>query len=116
MLREEEGLIVREENILITSASQQALDLIGRAFIDPSDPILVELPSYLGAMQVFKSYGAKMIGVESDEHGITITDLEKKLRKLKNEEEHYKFIYMFCKPPERGAFFIGSITVFAAAG
>jgi len=94
MLREEEGLIVREENILITSASQQALDLIGRAFIDPSDPILVELPSYLGAMQVFKSYGAKMIGVESDEHGITITDLEKKLRKLKNEEEHYKFIYM----------------------
>lgn len=94
LLKEEDGINVKPENILITTASQQGLDLVGRAFIDSSDPILVELPSYLGGLQVFKSYGANMIGVPSDEHGILTDELERRLKQLVAEEEHYKFIYI----------------------
>jgi len=93
-LREEEGISVRPENILITTASQQALDLVAKTFIDPSDPVIVELPSYIGALQVFKSYGALMVGVRGDENGINTDEVERKLIALKNEEEHYKFIYL----------------------
>jgi len=93
-LKAEEGLELSPENILITSSSQQALDIVGRTFIDPSDPILVELPSYLGALQVFGSYGAQMVGIGMDNNGILVDDLEEKLNRLKDEEAHYKFLYV----------------------
>jgi 2-aminoadipate transaminase len=94
LLREEEGINASPNNILITTASQQALDIVGRTFIDPSDPILVELPSYIGGLQVFNSYGAKLMGVRADDHGVLVSDLEAKLTKLRQEEEHYKFVYV----------------------
>ncbi|HAH06700.1 MAG TPA: aminotransferase [Elusimicrobia bacterium] len=94
LLREDEGLIIKPENILITTASQQALDLVGKTFIDAMDPILVELPSYIGGLQAFNAYGAKMIGVKDDDHGILVDDLEQKLARLRDEEEHYKFVYI----------------------
>ena len=93
-LREQEGIIAKPENLLITTASQQALDIVGKTFIDPSDPIIVERPSYLGGLQVFNSYGCKMIGVGMDDDGVIVDKLEKKLKQLQNEEEHYKFIYL----------------------
>jgi len=52
------------------------------------------LPSYAGALQVFKSYGGLMVGVKSDDDGMRMDDLEVKLEKLKKEGEHYKFIYI----------------------
>ena len=94
LLREEEGINAAPNNILVTTASQQALDLVGRTFIDPSDPILVELPSYIGGLQVFNSYGAKLLGIKTDDDGVIIADLEDKLKKLRSEEEHYKFVYI----------------------
>ncbi|MFA6582975.1 MAG: PLP-dependent aminotransferase family protein [Elusimicrobiaceae bacterium] len=94
MLKEDEGIEAKHENILITTASQQALDIVGRAFIDPSDPILVGIPTYLAGLQVFKAYGAEAIGVGSDEEGIDTKKLEEKLKLLKGEELHYKFIYL----------------------
>jgi 2-aminoadipate transaminase len=94
MLREEEGIITTPANILVTTSSQQALDIVGRCFIDPSDPILVELPSYIGALQVFNSCGARLMGVKSDDDGMRMDDLESKLSRLQQEEEHYKFIYI----------------------
>ncbi|HOJ86385.1 MAG: PLP-dependent aminotransferase family protein [Elusimicrobiales bacterium] len=94
-LEKEEGLKVKPENLLITTASQQALDIVGRLFIDASDPILVELPSYMGGLQVFKSYGCDFVGVRmSDTDGIITTELEEKLEWLKNQDEHYKFLYL----------------------
>ena len=93
-LKKEENLSLTRENILITSSSQQALDIVGRTFIDPSDPILMELPSYLSAIQAFGSCGAKMVGVKMDRQGIILHDLEEKLLRLKDEEEHYKFLYL----------------------
>jgi 2-aminoadipate transaminase len=94
MLREEEGINTTANNILVVTASQQALDLVGRTFIDPSDPVLVELPSYIGGLQVFNSYGAKLMGIKADDHGMLVDDLEAKLSKLRQEEEHYKFVYI----------------------
>jgi 2-aminoadipate transaminase len=94
MLREAGGINTTPANILITTSSQQALDIVGRCFIDPSDPILVELPSYIGGLQVFNSYGAKLMGVKADDDGMLMEDLESKLAKLRQEEEHYKFVYI----------------------
>ncbi|MBI5624927.1 MAG: PLP-dependent aminotransferase family protein [Elusimicrobia bacterium] len=94
MLREDEGIIVRPENILVTTASQQALDLVGKAFIDLLDPIIVELPSYIGGLQAFNAAGAKMIGVRGDDDGLLVDDLERRLHQLRDEEEHYKFVYI----------------------
>ncbi|MBI5882941.1 MAG: PLP-dependent aminotransferase family protein [Elusimicrobia bacterium] len=94
MLREDEGIMVKPENILVTTASQQALDLVGKAFIDLMDPIIVELPSYIGGLQAFNAAGAKMFGVRGDDHGLLTDELERKLHQLRDEEEHYKFVYI----------------------
>ncbi|PKK89271.1 MAG: aminotransferase [Candidatus Wallbacteria bacterium HGW-Wallbacteria-1] len=88
------GMEINEDNILITVASQQALDLIGRIFIDPSDPIILELPSYLGGIQAFRSYGANFIGVPMDEDGVDVDKLADTLERLKEDDEHYKFLYL----------------------
>ena len=93
-LEKEEGIKVKHENLLVTTASQQALDLVGRLFIDASDPVIVELPSYMGGLQVFKSYGCDFVGVRMTEDGIITTELEEKLKWLKNQDEHYKFVYI----------------------
>jgi len=71
---------VTPENILITSGSQQALDLIGRVFINQGDHIVVESPTYLGALQAWNAYGAQYISVPSDDNGMVTDELEKALR------------------------------------
>lgn len=73
-------LHVRPDNILITSGSQQALDLLGKIFINHGDRILVESPTYLGALQAWNAYGAEYVVVASDEHGMLPDSLEEKLR------------------------------------
>jgi len=82
------------DNILVTTASQQGLDLVGKVFLDPSDPVLVELPSYLGGLQAFTAYAAHMYGIPSDDEGIRVDLLEKRLKELKASMEHYKIIYV----------------------
>lgn len=71
---------VTPENILITSGSQQALDFIGRLFINRGDYIIVESPTYLGALQAWNAYGAQYISVRADEHGMIVDELEAALR------------------------------------
>ncbi len=71
---------VTADNILITSGSQQALDLIGRLFINRGDYIVVESPTYLGALQAWNAYGAQYITVPADEHGMDTDYLEEALR------------------------------------
>ena len=74
------GILVNFENILITSGSQQALDLIGKVFINPGDRILVEEPTYLGALQAWSAYQAEFIGVPIDQNGMLPYPLESGLR------------------------------------
>lgn len=77
--------IIRDsiDNILITTGSQQAIDLFSRVFFSPGDIILTENPTYLAALQVFESYEAKIIPVASDDDGMVMDDLEKKLKKYR---------------------------------
>ncbi len=74
------GIKAKTENVLITSGSQQALDLIGKLFINRGDRVLVEAPTYLGALQAFNVYGADYVSVPIDENGLRTELLEAPLR------------------------------------
>jgi 2-aminoadipate transaminase len=74
------GILAKVENVLITSGSQQALDLIGKLLINSGDRVLVEAPTYLGALQAFSLYGAHYLSVPADEDGLRTELLEKSLR------------------------------------
>ena len=82
------GIEVTPDNILITSGSQQALDLLGKILINPGDRILVESPTYLGALQAWTAYGAEYVTVPMDENGMITDALEDALR------SGPKFIYV----------------------
>jgi 2-aminoadipate transaminase len=71
---------VTPDNILITSGSQQALDLLGKIFINHGDRIVVESPTYMGAMQAWNAYGAEYVPVRSDDYGMVTDELEEALR------------------------------------
>ena len=74
------GVEVRPENVLITSGSQQALDLIGKLLINPGDRVLTEAPTYLGALQAFNAYQADYLPVPIDDDGMDVDALEEQLR------------------------------------
>jgi 2-aminoadipate transaminase len=74
------GIMAGPENVLITTGSQQALDLIGKLLINPGDRILVEAPTYLGALQAFNVYGAEYVSVAVDHDGLRTGELEDALR------------------------------------
>ncbi|MCF7859500.1 MAG: PLP-dependent aminotransferase family protein [Candidatus Cloacimonetes bacterium] len=90
----QEGFNITKDNILITTASQQGLDLLAKVFINRGDKVLVGLPSYLGGLGAFNAYGAEMIGIKFDEHGMRADKLEEKLQELKEKGEKPKFIYI----------------------
>ncbi len=81
------------ENIIISSGSQQGLDLVGKTFLSPGDVAIVELPSYLAALNAFYSYGGELVGIPMDEDGIRMDILEEELTRFKNEGKKVKFIY-----------------------
>ena len=75
-------IIINPENILITNGSQQALDLAGKLFLDPYDNILIEKPSYIGAIQAFSAYNIHMEQVMLENDGICLEELEEKIIKF----------------------------------
>lgn len=81
------------DNIMITSGSQQGLDLVSKVLLNPGDTLIVELPSYLAALNAFRSYGGEMAGIPMDDEGMQIDILEETLTKLKNDRKKVKFIY-----------------------
>lgn len=91
---EQEGAYIDKDYVLIVSGSQQALDLIGRIFINPGDPIIIGLPSYLGAVQAFSGYGAKFIGIPLDKQGMDMDKVEDVLKGYAQRKEKIKFIYI----------------------
>jgi 2-aminoadipate transaminase len=74
------GINVQPENVLITCGSQQALDLIGKIFLNPGDRILLEKPTYLGALQAWNAYQAEYVTVEMDDEGMRTDQMEAALR------------------------------------
>lgn len=81
---------VTVDNILITSGSQQGLDFVAKAFINPGDVIICESPTYLGAINAFKAYEPRFVEVPTDDEGMILEELEKALK----ENENAKFIYV----------------------
>jgi len=79
------------ENILITNGSQQALDLIGRIFLDPGDVVVTERPTYLGALQAWRAYEPRFAPVPIDDDGMCVDMLEDI---LKAHQSKVKFIYV----------------------
>ncbi len=82
------GLDVTADDILITTGSQQALDLVGKVLINENDVVGVEIPGYLGAIQAFSMFQPKFVGVELTNEGLNIEDLKKTL-----DENDVKFLY-----------------------
>lgn len=88
-VKEKEDVDSELDNVLVTTGSEQALDLVGKAFVDPGDTVLVEQPTYLCALDVFRSYGANFASVEMDEDGMKMDALEEALKANPNTKLMY---------------------------
>jgi len=89
MLMAEEGVIADPEGVVVTTGAQQALDLIGKIFIDPGDLIAVEAPAYVGALTAFGAYEPRYLPIELDDDGMIVEQLEQALVR----GERPKFVY-----------------------
>ncbi len=88
-VKEKENVDSELDNVLVTTGSEQALDLVGKAFVNPGDTVLVEQPTYLCALDVFRSYGANFASVEMDEDGMKMDALEEALKANPNTKLIY---------------------------
>jgi 2-aminoadipate transaminase len=79
--------------ICVTSSSQQGLDLLSLLFIDEGSPVVMELPSYLGAIQAFSRSGADMRGIPMDREGMIVREVEREIASLEKEGGKPRFIY-----------------------
>ncbi len=88
-VKEKENVDSELDNVLVTTGSEQALDLVGKAFVEPGDTVLVEQPTYLCTLDVFSSYGANFASVEMDEDGMKMDALEEALKANPNTKLIY---------------------------
>jgi len=80
---------VRPEDLIVTTGSQQALDLLGKTLIDPGDKVIVEAPTFLATIQCFRLYGAQLVGAPIDGQGVQVDRLEALIA-----EHRPKFVYL----------------------
>ena len=88
-LMAEEASMADPEDMVITTGAQQALDLVGKIFIDPGDLIAVEAPAYVGALTAFGAYEPRYLQIELDDDGMIVDQLEEALVR----GERPKFVY-----------------------
>ena len=88
------GLDLSVDQMLITTASQQALDLVAKAFIDPGDVIFVEAPTYLAALQTFSLFQADKIPIPLEDDGMDLNALEEKISEARAAGKTLKAIYV----------------------
>jgi 2-aminoadipate transaminase len=88
-LKEKSGIGSENDDLIITSGAQQIMDLFTKSMVDEGDTILCESPSFLGALNTYRSYRAKLRGVPMESDGINLDALEQALK----EEKRAKFIY-----------------------
>lgn len=79
-VKEKENIDAKLDNVMVTTGSEQAIDLVGKAFVNPGDTVLVEEPTYLCALDVFRSYGANFVSVPMDDDGMKMDALEEALK------------------------------------
>lgn len=88
-----EGIHAHPDDVVVTVGSQQALDLMTRIFVDPGDVVLVEAPSYVGALGAFTAYQAEVVHVAMDDDGLIPEALEEAIRRLAADGRRAKFLY-----------------------
>ena len=89
-----EGIRANPDDVIVTTGSQQALDLISRIFIDPGDVVLVEAPSYVGALGTFSQYQAAPVHVETDQDGMVPAALVEAIKSVRAAGRKIKFLYL----------------------
>jgi 2-aminoadipate transaminase len=82
------------EELIITTGSQQGLDLVGRVLLDPGDVVLVELPTYTGAISAFTNVQAHLVGVAQDADGIDLDDLDRVCQRERTAGRRVKLLYL----------------------
>jgi 2-aminoadipate transaminase len=88
-----EGIHAHPDDVVVTTGSQQALDLVTRIFVDPGDVVVAEAPSYVGALGVFRAYQADIVHVPMDADGLIPAALESTLATLASEGRRVKLLY-----------------------
>jgi len=90
-----------DDDVIVTAGSQEALYLLSKALIDPGDYVLVEAPTYLAAINVFREYGARFISAPVEEDGVDVHKLEERAKKAVREGARIKIIYTIptCQNP-----------------
>nr|WP_253874282.1 PLP-dependent aminotransferase family protein [Promicromonospora umidemergens] len=88
-----EGVSAHPDDVVVTTGSQSALDLVTRIFVDPGDVVLAEAPSYVGALGVFRSYQADVVQVPLDADGLVPAELDATLARLARAGRRVKFLY-----------------------
>ncbi|WGW11790.1 PLP-dependent aminotransferase family protein [Saxibacter everestensis] len=94
LVMEREGIVAHPDDLVVTTGSQQALDLVSKVFLDPGDVVVAEGPSYVGALGTFTSYQADVVHVEMDDDGLIPEQLEETLRRLAVERRRPKLLYL----------------------
>lgn len=92
-MNEKRNIDMTNQDIIITTGGQQAIFLITKIFIDQDDIIIVEQPSFIGAMAAFLANGAKLLGIDLKDDGANIDSLENLLKKFKSKNKKPKFFY-----------------------
>ena len=106
------GIAAHPDDVIVTTGSQMALDLVVRVFCDPGDVVLVEAPSYVGALGVFRAYECDVVHVPMDEHGLLPDALDEAIARVIASGRRPKLVYTIppfhnpagvTQPPERRA-------------
>jgi len=90
----ERGIVAVPDEVLVTSGSQQGIDLIGRVLVSPGDVVLVELPTFTGAIAAFQNARARLVGVKQDADGVRPDDLEAVWARETAAGGHVKLLYV----------------------
>lgn len=93
-IMESRGARTAADRLLITTGSQQGLDLVARVMLDPGDVVLVELPTYTGAITAFRNVQARMVGVRQDGDGVDLDALDETLLRLQGEGRRVRLLYV----------------------
>lgn len=86
---EKYGVNMDGNDLIITSGAQQVMDLVTKSLVNEGDVVITEAPSFIGSLNTFRSYNAKLVGVPMDDDGMNMEELEKALK----ENENIRFIY-----------------------
>ncbi len=92
-INREQNLTLNAENVTITSGSTNAVDMIARLYTQAGDAVIVEAPSYVDSLHVFRDHGVKLYSVPIDDKGILPTELEKLLKQLTSEGNKARLLY-----------------------